>query len=311
MSMTPLKVVVSGASGLIGRALCERLSARGDVVQRLVRGAAKGSDVCWNPMNGLLDAGTLEGTDVVVHLAGEPIAEGRWNAAKKRRIMESRDRGTRLIAETIAGMKRPPRAMLSASAIGIYGSRGDEVLSESSALGTGFLADVCRGWEAATEPAARAGIRVVHLRIGLVLDPSGGALKPMLPVFKMGLGGRLGSGRQWMSWITLADTIGSIEHVMKREDVSGPVNVVGPSPVTNADFTRALGRALGRTAVLPVPEWVLRLVIGEMADEAVLASARAMPTRLRESGFSYADDALEAALAGMLNRSRSTAPSCA
>lgn len=304
MSTTPLKIVVSGASGLIGRALCARLAARGDVVRRLVRGEAKGSDIRWEPTNGVLDAASLEGTDVVVHLAGEPIADGRWNAAKKRKILDSRELGTRLIAETMAGMKRRPRVLVSAAAIGIYGSRGDEVLSERSPPGSGFLADACRLWERSTEAAERAGIRVVHLRIGLVLDPAGGALRAMLPVFKMGLGGRLGSGCQWMSWITLADTIGAIEHVIEREELSGPVNIVGPAPVTNSEFARTLGRVLGRPAVLPAPAWALRLVVGEMADEAVLASARAMPTRLQTTGFSYVENDLQTALAGILHLRR-------
>lgn len=299
MSTTPLKIVVSGASGLIGRALCARLAARGDVVRRLVRDAAKGPDIRWEPTNGVLDAASLEGTDVVVHLAGEPIADGRWNAEKKRKILDSRELGTRLIAETMAGMKRRPRVLVSAAAIGIYGSRGDEVLSESSPPGNGFLADACRLWERSTEPAERAGIRVVHLRIGLVLSPTGGALKSMMPIFRLGLGGRLGSGRQWMSWITLADTIGAIEHVIECEELSGPVNIVGPAPVTNAEFARALGRALGRPAVLPAPAWALRLVIGEMADEAVLASARAMPEVLLRSGYRFETAVLEDALAGM------------
>lgn len=249
----------------------------------------------------------LEGTDVVVHLAGEQLANGRWNAAKKRRIVESRQRGTRLIAETLAGMARPPRVLLSASAIGIYGSRGDEVLSESSSPGMGFLAEVCQKWEAATEPAEKAGIRVVHLRIGLVLDRSGGALKAMLPAFRLGLGGRLGSGRQWMSWITLADSIRAIEHVMECSNVSGAVNVVGPAAVTNAEFARTLGRVLGRPAVLPAPGWALRLAIGEMADEAVLASGRAVPRKLQESRFVFSDALLEAALGAVLGRSRSDA----
>lgn len=302
-----MNIVVSGASGLIGRALRGRLTARGDEVRRLVRGEPKGSDVQWDPMRAVLDAAALEGTDVVVHLAGEPLADGRWNAAKKRRIVESRENGTRLIAGTLAGMSRPPRALLSASAIGIYGSRNDEVLVESSPAGAGFLADVCRRWENATELAERAGIRVVHLRIGLVLDPAGGALKAMLPVFRLGLGGRLGSGRQWMSWITLADTIRAIEHIIERGDVAGPVNVIGPSPATNAGFTRALGRALHRPAMLPAPAWALRLAAGEMADEAVLASARAVPERLTTSGFVHADGDLDAALAAMLDRPRSGA----
>lgn len=302
-----MNVAVSGASGLIGRALGERLHLRGDVMRRLVRGHASGADIRWDPATQEIDAAALEETDVVVHLAGEPLANGRWNAAKKKRIVESRECGTRLIAETLARMTRRPRVLVSASAIGIYGSRGDEVLSESSSRGTGFLADVCQRWEAATEPAEKAGIRVVHLRIGLVLDPTGGALKVMLPVFRLGLGGRLGSGRQWMSWITLADTIRAIEHVMERSDVSGAVNVVGPAPMTNAEFTRTLGRVLGRPAVLPAPAWALRLAIGEMADEAVLASERAVPRKLHESGFVFSDSQLEAAFGTVLGRSRSDA----
>ena len=298
-------VSVSGASGLIGRALCERLRERGDVVRRLVRGQTSGGDVRWDPGKHEIDAAALEGTDVVVHLAGEPLANGRWNAAKKRRIVESREQGTRLFAKALAEMTRPPRVFMSASAIGIYGSRGDEVLSEASSPGTGFLADVCQRWESATEPAEKAGLRVVHLRIGLVLDPDGGALKAMLPVFRFGLGGRLGSGQQWMSWITLADTIRAIERVMERSDVAGAVNVVGPAPVTNAEFTRALGRVLRRPVMLPAPRWALRLAIGEMADEAVLASGRAMPRKLQESGFVFSDSQLEAALGAVLGRSRS------
>lgn len=302
-------VAVSGASGFIGRALGARLAARGETIRRLVRGAATGTDVGWDPSRGTIDGAALEGTDVVVHLAGEPLTDGRWNAAKKRRIVESRENGTRLIAETLAGLAQRPRVLLSASAIGIYGSRGDELLTESSGPGTGFLADVCRGWEEATLPAQRAGIRVVHLRIGIVLDPSGGALRAMLPIFRLGLGGRFGSGRQWMSWITLEDTVGAIVYAMGHEGLSGPVNVVAPEPVTNAVFTMELGKALHRPAVLPAPAWALRLVVGEMADEAVLASARAVPRRLLETGFAFSQANLDGALAAALDAPRSGPPS--
>src|SRR3954471_13663888 len=247
-----MKVIVTGSGGLVGHALIRSLLADGHSVTRLVRGGAQqfrtpGSNaVEWNPESGAIDAAALEGHDAAVHLAGEPIAEGRWDEAKKRRIMESRVKGTRLIAETLAGLSEKPRVLVSASAVGFYGDRGAEVLREESASGDGFLSEVCREWEKGTLQASQAGIRVVHLRIGVVLSGEGGALQKMLTPFKLGLGGKVGSGGQYMSWITLEDLVGVIRRAIEDDSLRGPVNAVAPQQVTNEEFTKALGHALGR-----------------------------------------------------------------
>ncbi len=296
-----MKIIVTGSTGLVGRALVRSLLSEGHAVTRLVRGesqtfSAPGtSAVRWDPERGSIDAAALEGHDGAVHLAGESVAEGRWTDEKKRRIRESRVKGTRLIAETLAGLKQKPRVLVSASATGFYGDRGAEVLREESASGEDFLSEVCREWEKATLPASQAGVRVVHMRIGIVLAGEGGALAKMLTPFKMGVGGRLGSGRQYMSWIALEDLVGAIEHALADEKVHGPVNAVAPRAVTNEEFTKTLGGVLGRPTIFPVPAFALRLAVGEMA-EVLLGGQRVEPARLKESGYQFKHPDLEGAL---------------
>lgn len=294
----PLRIAITGASGMIGRALSSFLSAGGHQVVRVVRRAAGAGEVSWDPAKGRLDPVELQGCEAVVHLAGENVGAGRWSAERRERIRESRRLGTTLIAETIAKLDPPPRVLVSASAIGIYGSRGDEELREASALAPAgvFLADVCREWEAATQPARNAGIRVAIPRFGVVLSPAGGALQKMLPFFQAGVGGPAGSGRQWMSWISLDDTLGAIHHALFTDALEGPVNAVGPAPVTNREFSGTLGRVLGRPAVLPVPAAVLRLLFGAMADGTVLSSAAVLPELLRATGYEFRHSTLESAL---------------
>lgn len=293
----PLRVAVTGASGLVGSALVPFLTAGGHHVVRLVRRAAEADDeIEWNPDEGRVDAARLEGIDAVVHLAGENVASGRWTHARKSRIRDSRVRGTRSLAGTLAGLDSRPKVLVSSSAVGYYGDRGDRQLDESSDAGTGFLADVCRDWEAATEEASRAGIRVVLLRTGVVLSAAGGALARMLPPFRWGVGGRLGDGRQFVSWIALDDLIGAIHFALTREELSGPVNATAPSPVSNERLTRTLAGLLRRPAVFPVPGWVLRAALGEMAEEMLLASTRVLPRRLESAGFVFRHPELEGAL---------------
>src|SRR5215212_4517038 len=303
-----MKVIVTGSGGLVGRALVRSLLADGHSVTRLVRGGAQqfrtpnSTAVEWNPEAGTIDAAALEGHDAAVHLAGEPIAEGRWDEAKKRRIMESRVKGTRLIAETLAGLSAKPKVLVSASAVGFYGDRGDETVREESASGTDFLSEVCREWEKATLEASQAGLRVVHLRIGVVLDAEGGALAKMLTPFKLGVGGRVGSGRQYMSWITLEDLVGVIRRAIEDESLRGPVNAVAPRPVTNAEFTKALGRVLGRPTIFAVPAFAARLAFGEMADALLLAGSRVEPARLNEAGHQFKHAEIEGALRSVLGK---------
>lgn len=301
-----MKIVVSGASGLIGSAVVERLSRASEggphQIARLVRrpGAGSGAEIPWSPAEHRLDPAALEGVDAVIHLAGESVASGRWTAEKKARIHDSRVQGTRLLCQTLARLSRPPRVLLSASAIGYYGDRSDEELDETSSPGSGFLAQVCRDWEAATGPATEAGIRTVRMRLGVVLSRRGGALAQMLPLFRLGLGGRLGHGRQYISWITLEDAVEAIVFLLTAM-IDGPVNLVAPEPITNQRSTQALGQAVHRPALLPAPAFVLRLALGEVADEMLLSSTRALPRRLAESGFQFGDRTIEAALNRVLN----------
>jgi len=299
-----MKIVVSGASGFIGSAMVPFLATGGHAVTRLVRRRleAKGGEVRWDPDRGEIDTEGLEGCDAVVHLAGESIAAGFWTARRKARILESRAEGTQLLAECLAGLSMKPKALLCASAIGYYGHRGDEVLREDSPPGTGFLAEVTRAWEEATAPAEKAGIRVVHLRLGIVLGSGGGALAKMLPAFRLGAGGRLGDGKQYMSWIAIDDVIGAVHHALEAQDLAGAVNVTAPEPVTNAVFMKTLGRVLSRPAVLPVPAPVLRLAMGEMADEMLLASTRVVPALLIGRGFRFRYPDLEGALRHLLGK---------
>jgi len=299
-----LHVVLTGSGGLVGSALAPFLTTGGHRVTRLVRSPPRSGDdaLQWNPEANAIDAAGLEGLDGVVHLAGEPIAGGRWTAAKRTRILDSRVKSTRLLARTLAQLRQPPRALVCASAIGFYGSRGAEVMTEESPPGEGFLADVCQAWEEATVPAAQAGIRVVHLRLGVVLSTAGGALTTMLPPFQLGVGGVLGPGTQYVSWIGLDDVLGAILHGLTSETVRGAVNAVAPTPVTNRIFTRVLGRVLHRPTLLPVPAAAARLALGEMADEMLLASTRVDPARLRETGFVFRHPDLEVALRHTLGR---------
>lgn len=300
-----MKIAITGSTGLIGSALVEALAGAGHAITRVTRrrgAAGEGAAVVWQPERGEIDAAGLEGHDAVIHLAGEPVV-GWWTARKKARIRASRVRGTRLLSETLARLTRPPRVLVSASATGFYGNRPpEEPLDESSAPGIGFLAGVALEWERATAEAEAAGIRVVHARFGLVLSPKGGALAAMLPVFRLGLGGRLGSGRQVWSWITLDDVVAAVAHVLAAERVAGPVNFVSPNPVTNAEFTRVLARVLGRPAIFAVPAPAARLLLGEMADEMLLAGARVVPRKLLDSGYRFLHPELEAALRSILRR---------
>ncbi|HEY5726335.1 MAG TPA: TIGR01777 family oxidoreductase [Methylomirabilota bacterium] len=294
-------VLVTGARGLIGSALAEALARQEHEVVRLPRSAPAGTgEFQWDPDRGAIDRGAFEGVDAVVHLAGETVA-GRWSDAKKRRIRDSRVNGTRLVSETMAALDGPPPVLVCASAIGLYGDRGDERLTESSAPGSGFLADVVREWEAAADPARAAGIRVVHTRFGIVQSAEGGALKTMLPIFRLGLGGRLGSGRQYVSWVSIDDTVGAIGFALARDDVSGALNVTAPEPVTQAEHARTLGRVLGRPALLPAPGFAVRAVLGEFAGE-VLTGARVLPARLGELGYAFRHRELEPALRDVLER---------
>jgi uncharacterized protein (TIGR01777 family) len=296
-----MNVLISGATGLIGSSLSEELERGGHSVTRLTRSPKGENDVRWDPDAGTIE-GSLEGTDAVVHLAGESIAEGRWTSSKKERIMQSRKKGTRLLAEAIAGLPTPPRVMVSASAVGYYGDRGNEVLREDSQPGSDFLAEVCKAWEAAADPAREAGIRVVHTRFGIVLSPKGGALGTTLPVFKLGGGGRIGSGRQWWSWVALDDVVGTIHHALENDSVEGPVNVGSPNPLTNAEYTKVLGKVLNRPTVFPVPAPAIRLVLGGIADALLLASQRMEPAKLKETGYRFRYPDLEPALRHLLGR---------
>ncbi|MBA3891348.1 MAG: TIGR01777 family protein [Gemmatimonadaceae bacterium] len=297
-----MRVAITGATGLIGRALTESLASDGHAVHRLTRTPSRPGDVAFDPAHRLLDPAALRGTDAVVHLAGEPIAQ-RWNADVRRRIRESRVQGTRLIAETVASLEEQPPVLVSGSAVGYYGSRGDEVLTEQSAPGDDFLSEVTVAWEGAAEAARDAGVRVVHPRMGVVLSANGGALERMLLPFRLGLGGRVGDGRQWLSWISLADTVRALRHMIDSPDVQGPVNVVGPAPVDNAMFTEALGRALNRPTLIPIPKFALRAVFTEMADATLMASQRAIPEVLLGAGFRFEHADIDAALRAALRTS--------
>ena len=297
-----MHIAVTGASGLVGSALVPFLTTRGHRVTRLVRKSPGTNEVGWDLAEGIRELSRLEGVDAVVHLAGESIAAGRWTEARKAEIRRSRVQGTRRLCESLARLGRPPKALVTASAVGFYGDRGDETLTEGSAPGGDFLARLCQEWEAATEPASRAGIRVVHLRFGMILSPAGGALKKMLLPFKLGVGGRIGSGAQYMSWITIDDAIGAIQHVITAEPLRGPVNAAAPAPVTNAEFTRVLARVLSRPAVAPMPAFVARLAFGELADALLLSSQRVMPARLQASGYGFQFPEIEPALRHLLSR---------
>ncbi|MCO6459254.1 MAG: TIGR01777 family oxidoreductase [Pirellulaceae bacterium] len=297
-----MRIAITGSTGLVGSALVPFLTTGGHQVQRIVRGKPSDGECQWDPNAGTIDAASLEGVDAVVHLAGENIAGGRWTAARKQRIRDSRVLGTRLLAETLARLRQPPRVLVSASAIGFYGDRGDEQLDESSAAGSGFLVEVAQQWEQATQPAADAGIRVVNARFGVILSPLGGALKTMLPPFRLGLGGVIGSGQQYMSWIGLDDAVGALHFALMTDQLRGPVNVVAPEPLTNREFTRTLGKVLHRPTIFPVPAPLARLGLGEMADHLLLCSVRVYPRRLQEQAYAFRNPDLEGALRHLLGR---------
>jgi uncharacterized protein (TIGR01777 family) len=292
-----MKILLTGSNGLVGSALVPHLTGLGHYVVRLVRSdpdRARG-DILWEPVSGKLERARLEGFDAVIHLAGENLMR-LWTPAHKHRIVASRVQATEFLSEALAALQSRPKVLLSASAIGYYGSRGDEWLNERSRGGSGFLAELCQDWEGATTIATRAGIRVVNLRLGLVLSRRGGMLQKMRPAFRSGAGGSIGSGRQFMSWIAIDDLVGAIQHLLTHERIAGPVNLVAPDPVSNRDFTRALARELRRPALLPVPAFLLRLLPGGFADETMLASQRVEPAILRESGYKFAFSDLADAL---------------
>ena len=297
------RFVVAGASGLIGSALVGHLRRRGCDVLRLVRRPLEPDEpdaATWDPAGGCLDPQALAGADVVVNLCGASIAAGRWTPARKQQIRESRVGPTRLLAETLAAMDHPPGVLLNASAIGYYGDRGEELVDERSPPGEGFLCEVCQAWEAACEPASRAGLRVVNLRIGVVLARSGGMLARLLPIYRMGLGGRVGSGRQWISWIALDVVVWAIQFLAERRDLHGPVNLVSPNPARQAEFARTLAGVLRRPALLPTPAWAVELLAGEMGRRLALESTRVAPGVLERAGFRFAYPTLEPALRAAL-----------
>ena len=297
-----MKILVSGSTGFVGSALQTVLTARRHQVVALVRGVTEtdGASVHWDPLTGSLDHKQLEGIDAVVHLAGENVAGGRWNPARKERIRASRVEGTRLLASKLGQLERPPAVAVCASAIGYYGSRADAVMTEESTPGSGFLAEVTQEWEKATEPMSDSGIRVVNMRIGVVLSPIGAALERMLLPFRLGLGGRVGNGHQYMSWITLEDVVDAISFALGNDSLHGPVNTVAPGSVTNRHFTRALGHAVRRPALLPLPAWFVRLAMGEMGEDLLLSSTRVEPVRLQHAGYEFHHPTIESALEHML-----------
>ncbi|MSR32455.1 MAG: TIGR01777 family protein [Gemmataceae bacterium] len=295
---SPWKVAISGASGLIGSALVPFLIASGHEVFPLVRGVRQsgGNAISWNPDTGQIDSQRCEGLDAVIHLAGENIAGKRWSKKQKERIRASRVEGTRFLCQSFARLKKPPQVLISASAVGYYGERGDEILTETSLPGTGFLSEVCQEWEGAAQSASSAGIRLIHLRLGMVLTPLGGALKKMLTPFRLCLGGCLGSGKQWQSWVALHDVLSICLYLLQQEKLSGPVNAVSPSPVTNREFTVILGKALCRPTLFAVPGLFLKLLFGEMASALLLSSTRVLPEKLLQSGFTFQFGNLDGAL---------------
>jgi uncharacterized protein (TIGR01777 family) len=296
-----MKILVTGSSGLIGTALLTALGAAGHHAVPLIRRSnAPPGAVFWDPMTDRMDSAQLADIDAVVHLAGESLAHGRWTAAKKLAIANSRIQPTSLLARTLAQLQPRPRVLLCASAIGYYGDRDEEILAEDSPPGQGYLADLCQQWEQASAPAAAAGIRVVHMRLGVVLSATGGALAQMLTPFRLGLGGNIGNGRQYVSWVALEDVIAAVLHLLDRSQLAGPVNLVAPQSVTNRQLTKALGRALHRPTLFPLPAFGARILLGEMADELLLASTRVVPRRLQNDGFPFGYPDLDGALSHLL-----------
>jgi uncharacterized protein (TIGR01777 family) len=297
-----MRVAITGSSGLIGSALCARLGVHGHDVTPLVRRVAAPGEIAWDPQRGELDPADLTGVDAVVNLAGAAIADHRWTDSYKREILDSRTRATTLIAKAIADAEGGPRVLLSGSGIDVYGDRGDEAVDETSSSGAGFLSDVCGRWEASTAAAEAAGVRVAHLRTSMVLSAKGGALRKMLPLYRLGLGGRTGRGTQWVSWISIDDEVGAIEHLLDS-DVFGPVNLAAPNPVTNADFARTLGRVLRRPAILPLPAFAPKLLLGnELVETLLVEGKRVLPSVLEADGYAFAHPTLETALRAVLGR---------
>jgi len=303
-NVSDMKIAVSGASGLVGTALLPALRSAGHDVLRLVRGGTAGepNSIGWEPDTGFINNIKINGVKGIVHLAGDNIAEGRWTSDKKKLIRDSRVVGTRLLAETAAKLSPLPQVFITASATGYYGDRGEEILTEDSSHGADFLATVCQEWEAAAQAAKDAGIRVVHLRFGVILTPQGGALAKMLTPFKAGMGGPAGKGEQYLSWISLDDAVGVILHALTHPEISGPVNAVSPEPIKNKDFAHALGHAIGRPAAVPIPAFALKLAFGEMAEATLLASQRVKPQKLLASGYTYRHPDLASTLQEMLPR---------
>ena len=291
-----MRTLISGASGLVGCALVESLHTKGHNIRCLQRDKKAGSTRIWNTADLFSAAGSEDPFETVIHLAGENIAQGRWSMVKKQRVMESRVEGTRQLIDYLATLPTPPQTFICASAIGYYGNRGDEVLSEMSKAGSGFLSEICRKWEAEAHMAEAFGARVINLRFGMVLSPKGGGLHKMLPPFKVGIGGPIGNGRQFMSWVSIRDIVEIVDFVIHTESIRGPVNVVAPEAVNNKEFTKALSKVLGRPAKIPSPPFILRLLFGEMADEMILASIRVSPDKLLEAGYCFQDVDLEQTL---------------
>ena len=297
-----MKVLITGSSGLIVSALTESLEANGHEVIRLLRKKLDDKSPAWDPENSVIDLGDVTGIDAVIHLAGENIAAGRWNAQKKERILSTRVKGTKLLAEFFAASDHKPRIIISASAVGIYGDRGEELVDETSEPGNGFLAGVCKQWEQATTPAVDAGIRVANVRFGMILSTSGGALKKMLGPFRMGLGGIIGNGKQYVSWVSIDDVVEMIQYIIMNDSMRGPINLVSPNAVSNREFTKTLGRVLHRPTIFPVPAFAARIAFGEMANELLLTSTRVQPTKLMDSDYKFRHAELGEALKHLLKK---------
>lgn len=297
-----MKVLISGSTGFVGSAVVAFGKQQGWDITRLVRssGSTKENQILWSPQSGQIDKEKLENFDTVIHLAGESIAQGRWTEAKKARICDSRIQGTSLLSQTLAQLEKPPSTVISASAVGVYGNRNDSILTEQSSSGTGFLAEVGKIWEASTVPLQEKNIRVIHLRLGVILGKNGGALSKMLLPFKMGVGGIIGNGKQYMSWIMLDDVVQIISFLLQHKEIKGPVNAVSPYPVTNKEFTKTLAKVLSRPAIFPLPAFSARLIFGEMADETLLASNRVIPEVLQQSGYEFLYPDLEQALRSLI-----------
>ena len=295
-----MKVCLTGASGLLGKELTSVAASQGIEVIPLVRSKSQ-EGIFWDPVQGEIDSDSMNGCDAIIHLAGENISTGRWNDSKKQKIRSSRVDGTKLIASTAAKLQSQPSTLISASAIGFYGNRGDDIMTEESSVGSGFLADVCHDWELANKDAWEAGVRVAQMRIGVILSTKGGALHKMLPPFKMGVGGKIGSGAQYMSWIAIDDVVGAILHVLNNSSVHGAVNTVAPNPVTNLQFTKSLGRAIKRPTIFPMPAFAAKLVFGEMANDLLLSSTRVVPERLKQSGYEFQFPELDSAFSHLLS----------